>query len=265
MPLMIRSPAPTAPPRLRAQAQLSKRALFPGLRAAVLLGLTLGTLACSGGNGGDGAGPSGGGPAADPVPLGDPRSGEGTYYDADGTGACAFDAGRSPLRVAALNAPDWSGSASCGACAAVTGPEGSVTVRIVDLCPECSSGDLDLSLDAFTELAPQEHGRVPIEWTLVPCDVSGPLRYLYKDGSNPWWTAIQIRNHRLPIARVEWSADGSTFEALERTDYNYFLTESGFGEGRVHVRVTAIDGQVLEDELPPVQELLEVAGAAQFR
>ena len=116
MPLMIRSPAPTAPPRLRAQAPPSERALFPGVLPGVLLGLTLGALGCSGGD--DGGGPSGGGPAADPVPLGDPRSGEGTYYDADGTGACAFDAGKSPLRVAALNAPDWSGSASCGACAA---------------------------------------------------------------------------------------------------------------------------------------------------
>lgn len=250
---MLRSLGPDPAPRSRSSARTPPTACVLG----TLLGLTA-LLGCSGG--GDDAGAN-----AAPVELGEPRSGEGTYYAADGTGACTFDAGPSPLLVAALNAPDWSGSASCGACADVTGPEGTVTVRIVDLCPECKSGDLDFSLDAFLALAPQERGRVPIEWSLVPCDVTGPIRYLYKDGSNPWWTAVQIRNHRLPIASVEWSADGSTFQRLERTDYNYFLTESGFGEGPVRVRVTASDGQVLEDELPPVQELLETTGAGQFR
>lgn len=208
--------------------------------------------------------PGGGGTNAPPVQLGETRTGEGTYYDADGTGACLFDDGSSPLLVAALNAPDWAGSAWCGACARVDGPDGSVTVRIVDLCPECESGDLDFSPEAFAELAPLEHGRIPIEWSLVACDVSGPIRYRYKDGTNPWWTAVQVLNHRLPIAKLEWSADGSEFQEVPREDYNYFVAADGFGDDPVKVRVTAVDGQVLEDELPAPEEYLEVPGAAQF-
>lgn len=232
--------------------------VYPAL-LCILLGTPWG---CS--SDGDGGSSGGGGPSKPPIPIGERNEGEGTYYAADGTGACMFDKVSGPLFVAAINAPDWSGSALCGACAAIDGPEGSVTVRIVDLCPECRSGDLDLSPQAFAELAPMERGRIPIEWTLVSCDVSGPIRYKYKDGSNPWWTAVQIRNHRLPIAKVEWAPRDGEFQELERTDYNHFLTDSGFGEGPVRVRVTATDGQVLEDELPPVQELLEVAGKAQF-
>jgi expansin (peptidoglycan-binding protein) len=224
--------------------------------------LVTGPLACSGEDAGGEA--QGGAAPKPPVALGERSEGEGTYYDANGSGACSFDTVSGPLFVAALNAPDWAGSALCGACAQVEGPNGSVTVRIVDQCPECRSGDLDLSPQAFAELAPLEQGRIPIEWTLASCEVTGPLRYLYKDGSNPWWTAVQVRNHRLPIAKFEWAPAGGAFQELARTDYNYFLTESGFGEGAVRVRVTAVDGQVLEDDLPPVQEGLETPGAAQF-
>ncbi len=223
-------------------------------------------MGCSGGSGEgqDDAGGSGGRHSGPAVVLGDQRSGEGTYYDADGTGACMLDASPEALDVAALNAVDWAGSASCGACAEVTGPSGAVRVRIVDLCPECVSGDLDLSLQAFEKIAPRELGRVPIDWRLVSCEVRGNLRYRYKDGSNEWWTAVQILDHRVPIESVEWSKDGQTFHAMQRTDYNYFLEDEGFGAGGVTLRVTAVTGSVVTDELPPVQELLVVRGSAQL-
>jgi expansin (peptidoglycan-binding protein) len=167
--------------------------------------------------------------------------------------------------VAAINAPDWDNSAWCGACARVEGPNGNVTVRIVDLCPECASGDLDLSPEAFEQIAPIERGRVPISWTFVTCGVSGPVKYRYKDGTNQWWTAVQVLNHALPVVSLEWSSDGSSFHLTQRQDYNYFLDDAGFGEGSVTVRITAIDGQVLTDELPAPAELLVVDGQGQFQ
>jgi expansin (peptidoglycan-binding protein) len=51
----------------------------------------------------------------------------------------------------------------------VTGPKGSVKVRIVDLCPGCSHGDLDLSEEAFTTIASKSAGRVKITWHVVTC------------------------------------------------------------------------------------------------
>lgn len=205
------------------------------------------------------------GSPAPKVSLGEPKSGEATYYGATGAGACSFDPSPHDLDVTALNQPDWSGSSLCGACAEVTGPNGTLTVRIVDLCPECDAGDLDLSEEAFAKIAEPSAGRVPIGWHLVSCAVAGPIQYRYKDGANEWWTAVQVRNHRLPVVSLEFATDGATFQPTVRTDYNYFLAESGFGPDRVRVRVTAVDGQVLEDELPPVRELLVTDGHSQFQ
>jgi expansin (peptidoglycan-binding protein) len=200
------------------------------------------------------------------VVLGAQHQGQATYYTtANGDGACSFGASPNDLNVAALNAPDYSTAAYCGACADVVGPSGTVRVRIVDKCPECPSGNLDLSPQAFAKIAALELGRVPITWNLVACDVTGPVNYRYKDGANAWWTAVQVANHRLPIAKFEWSADGTTFKEIPRTDYNYFLDESGFGSAPVTVRITASDGQTLTDSLPAVKEYLVVEGHEQFQ
>jgi len=218
----------------------------------------------SGGNGSSTSGGSTSSGNSGGMAFGDRRSGEATYYAATGAGACMFDPSPNDLMVAALNAPDWSGSAWCGACARVDGPMGTITVRIVDLCPECQTGDLDLSPEAFEQIAPIEQGRVGIDWTYVSCNVTGPVEYRYKDGTNPWWTAVQVLNHALPIASLEWSADGSAFHPATRQDYNYFLDASGFGDNPISVRISAVDGQTLTDALPRPQELLVTPGEAQF-
>jgi expansin (peptidoglycan-binding protein) len=138
-------------------------------------------------------------------------------------------------------------------------------VRIVDECPDFSAGQLDLHPAAFAELAPTSEGRIPINWTFVACDVSGPVAYKYKDGSNAYRTAVQVQNSRLPIAKFESSMDGATWTEAVRQNYNYFLNDHGFGSGMVQVRITAEDGQMLEDTLPPVQASLVTAGQAQFQ
>lgn len=197
--------------------------------------------------------------------FGEEVTGVATYYDfADGSGACSFDPSPNDMDVAALNAVQWDGSDWCGACADVTGPNGSVRVRIVDLCPGCKFGHLDLSPQAFEKIAPLASGRVDINWHFVPCDVSGPVVYKYKDGANQWWTALQVRNHRMPIKSLKWSPDGTTWHSTERQSYNYFLESSGFGAAPVRVRIESIDGQILEDDLPTVEAELEVQGSSQF-
>ena len=105
------------------------------------------------------------------------HTGDATYYDfADGSGNCGFDPTPNDLMVGAMNQTDYAGSNACGSCAHLVGPEGEITIRIVDRCPECKPGDIDLSPDAFAKIAAIEKGRVDISWRYVPCSVSGPIR-----------------------------------------------------------------------------------------
>jgi expansin (peptidoglycan-binding protein) len=84
-------------------------------------------------------------------------------------GACGWDNDEDDY-VAAINHVQYGNftpskdSPVCGACLLVYGPKGSVQVKAVDLCPECSKGDLDLSPAAFDKIADADVGRVPIVW-----------------------------------------------------------------------------------------------------
>jgi len=191
------------------------------------------------------------------------ESGDGTYYDATGAGNCGFDASPNDLMVAAMNHPDYGTADWCGACLEVTGPNGVVTVRVVDQCPECKHGDLDLSPQAFQVLSPLAAGRIPITWHEVACDVTGPIDYHFKDGANAYWTAIQIRNHRYPIATVE-AMQGSAYTAIPRVDYNYFVQASGLGPGPYMLRVTDTRGHVVEDTGIMLGDSVTRPGASQF-
>jgi expansin (peptidoglycan-binding protein) len=177
-----------------------------------------------------------------------PKDGIATFYDADGSGNCSFDKSPKDLDVTAMAMPEYADSASCGSCLLVKGPKGEITVRVVDSCPGCADHgvNLDLSAEAFAKIAEPKEGRISVTYQLVSCSVSGNLGYHFKDGSSQWWTAIQIRNHRVPIAKVEYSKNGSWIE-MKREDYNYFVESDGVGTGDLTLRVTATNGQVIED------------------
>lgn len=204
--------------------------------------------------------------SAAPPSNGNPvRTGEATYYnEADGTGNCMFDATPSDLMVAAMNHTDYATAAMCGAFVEITGPKGVVTVRIVDRCPECPAGDIDLSPQAFARIADIASGRVPIKWRIVSPDISGPIRYRFKEGSSQWWTAVQVRNHRNPIAKLEYRDSSGQFKVVPRMEYNYFVMASGMGPGPYTFRVTDMYGNVLVDNNIPLQIAVEITGSAQF-
>lgn len=198
-------------------------------------------------------------PNANPV-----HTGIATYYSATGNGACLFGESPGDLLVAALNAEEYDNATWCGAYVRVSGPNGEVTVRIVDLCPECLAGHLDLSQEAFALIAPLHLGIVPITWQVVSPALAGPIAYHFKDGSNQWWTAVQIRNSRNPVAQLEyWS--GSAWVNVPRTSYNYFVqTGPGMGPGPYSFRVTDHYGHVLTDSGIAHIENGTVTGGAQF-
>ncbi|KAJ2651580.1 hypothetical protein GGH99_007646 [Coemansia sp. RSA 1285] len=101
-------------------------------------------------------------------------SGDGTYYT-PGLGSCGETNSDSDM-VAAINAPQYGASSGdpnsasvCGKCALVKGDKGQVKVKIVDKCPPCKHGDLDLSTAAFKQIGNTDDGRIPITWSFVDC------------------------------------------------------------------------------------------------
>lgn len=169
--------------------------------------------------------------------------GDATYYPAnEALGNCSY--GQVPyIRIAALNSTDYDNARMCGAYVRVTGPRGTETVKIIDRCPECESGEIDLNGTVFGRIADPLAGRVRVSWRLVSPDTTNKLSFRYKEGSSTFWCALQVRNHRNPVVKLEVSVSG-TWRALPRTEYNYFISNNGQGCGS-SIRVTDIHGQRL--------------------
>jgi expansin len=201
--------------------------------------------------------PSGDAPLAGKIKPGVTRSGVATFYDTDGTGACGYDASADPLN-AAMNVADFEGSQACGAYVQVQAANGaSVTVRITNLCPApCRVGQLDLNPKAFDRLGARNLGEIPVTWKLANPPAAKRISLRYKTGSSQYWCGIQVIDHRNPVARLEVRAGGA-WKQLQRTDYNYFLSENGAGCGGA-VAVTDIYGErLVVDPLPVKADVVQ--------
>ncbi|MGW0712304.1 expansin EXLX1 family cellulose-binding protein [Streptomyces sp. NPDC002643] len=187
---------------------------------------------------------SGTAPLAGRIQPGVSYDGVATLYDAgDGNGSCSFGPSED-LMIAAMNTKDYETSKACGATVLVRSGDASVTVRITNECPApCEPGQLDLSAQAFAELADTSRGRIPITWSLLSLARPETLSIRYKTGSSQYWCGIQAIGHRNPLARLEVRADGA-WRQLARTEYNYFLSEQGTGCGGA-IRLTDIYGEQL--------------------
>ncbi|EKC98822.1 hypothetical protein A1Q2_06869 [Trichosporon asahii var. asahii CBS 8904] len=88
-----------------------------------------------------------------------------TYYDV-GLGACGNYNSDSEW-VVAMNHVEWDGGSHCGRMVQITANTGkTATARIVDLCPGCGVGSLDLSRPVFEAISNDglTPGVIPISW-----------------------------------------------------------------------------------------------------
>jgi expansin len=251
-----------APCRRHADARYGRAILAAVLGRPVLFAAcALAVLACGSDDVEEGSGGS------TKVLSSELSSGVATYYDYSGASgvACSFDV-TSDTDVTAMNDADFGQSASCGSCLNVSGPKGTVTVKIVDRCPGCDKNHIDLSEQAFAKIADPKAGRVPVTYQLVACSVKGNMSYHFKEGSSKYWTAIQVRDHRIPIEKVEYKKNG-VYTDMPRSTYNYFIDTKGVGDQPtgITLRVTASDGQVVEETIGAVQDGKLIAGSAQFK
>jgi len=191
-------------------------------------------------------------------------SAQATYYVSGSPNACSLPVAPGEYFAAAAT-PEFAGSTACGRCLDVTGPLGSVLVRVVDECPGCGAGDLDLSPEAFAQIADPVDGIAAISYQSIECPVSGPIRIYFSMASTPDYAQVQIRNHLDPVVSVE-AHQGGLWVALPRSPDNYFLFDMPPDPvpNPIDLRITDLYGAVLVDSGVPFAANTELAGPGQF-
>jgi hypothetical protein len=153
----------------------------------------------------------------------------------------------------------------CDACMLIETAMGeSIVARIVTYGQEHSPGDIDVSPSVYEAI---NHGEDPrtMTWHFARCPDVGALQYEFKTGSNPFWTSLWVRNPRVPLVKAEVKAKGDAdFVNLERAGDGTLTDSSGFGDGAFTLRLTGLDGQVLEDDLPGFEAGQLVQSQKQF-
>ncbi|MGN9803951.1 expansin EXLX1 family cellulose-binding protein [Micromonospora sp. L32] len=194
------APRPTAG-RRRAPRSARTRWLAAGGVAALatVLGLSLALRS--------GAAPACAAPLASAAPPagGTVHKGKATFYDSKGAGGnCSYPSAPANRRYVALGPSEYAAGAACGGFLDVTGPRGTVRVLVMDQCPECEPGHLDLSREGFAEIADPVQGVVGISYrAVVDPPLPGPLTFRIKEGASQWWFAVLVGQHGNPLRSVE--------------------------------------------------------------
>lgn len=112
----------------------------------------------------------------------------------------------------------WNDGRICGQCAEVWAetPWGikKTVIRIVDKCPDAYCG-IDLGGLPAQELMGRQAGRYDGGWTFIPCEghenvSDGPTAIYVKEGSNPYWSIIHVRNPPAKVLSIKWETDQDT-------------------------------------------------------
>lgn len=118
----------------------------------------------------------------------------------------------------------WKGGRACGRCARVraqttTGWKTTV-VRITDKCPDVNCG-IDLGGQPAHDLMGIFAGRYSGDWEWISCKgidgvYDGEPSLVVKEGSNAWWSLVQVRNGLDGISQIRMrSAKESEWRVLE--------------------------------------------------
>jgi expansin len=170
-------------------------------------------------------------------------SGTATHYVLTSLPNCSYASPPANGLFVALPSPEYDGAAACGGYLTVTGPDGSVTVQVIDQCPDCAAGHIDLSEPAFAELAPLNAGLINVRYQyLADPPLPGPITMEVKSGSSQYWLALLADNTGNPLASVQVQTASGGWVSLARASYNYWIAQSGAGTGPFTVRLTDTEG-----------------------
>jgi expansin (peptidoglycan-binding protein) len=170
-------------------------------------------------------------------------TGIATHYVLQGLPNCSYPSPPADGLFVALSPSEYASAGACGGYLEVTGPDGSVRVEVIDQCPECASGHIDLSETAFAALAPLSAGLINVSYTsLTDPALPVPLAMEVKTGSSPYWLALLAGNTGNPLTSVQVRTASGGWISLARAGYNYWIAPSGAGSGPFTVRLTDTAG-----------------------
>ncbi|KAJ1302884.1 hypothetical protein OPQ81_003183 [Rhizoctonia solani] len=92
-------------------------------------------------------------------------TGQATYFE-PGLGACGGVNGRTE-HIVALNQAQWDGGAHCWHHVMIQAYGKQIEAAVVDLCPGCSWGDLDMAPGLFESFTSLDVGRFGITWWYI--------------------------------------------------------------------------------------------------
>ncbi|ETP42293.1 hypothetical protein F442_10787 [Phytophthora nicotianae P10297] len=155
---------------------------------------------------------------------------------------------------AALNDEQWDGLQNCGRCAEVSCADDrcadqttTVVVQILDRCPECKHGDLDLSPSVFKTLTGSHPSRYTVKWKFVDCPVSGNVNYCLKGGSNNYWMGVQPTNCATGVKSLKINGQDTT---MLGSAYYYLLDGASQVQtdlSSLTISMTDVNGNSIED------------------
>ncbi|WP_081743160.1 expansin EXLX1 family cellulose-binding protein [Acetivibrio clariflavus] len=164
-------------------------------------------------------------------------------------GAALLDPIDPDMEITALNPYDYNSygidAALAGAYLEVTGEKGSTIVYVTDLYPEGAPGALDLCPKSFAKIDDMSKGKIDIKWRVVAAPVTGNVSYRIKEGSTTSWLAVQVRNHRYPVLKMECYINNKWVD-MKKMHWNHFVVEN-VDSTTPRIRMTDIRGYVLED------------------
>ncbi|HEY6790716.1 MAG TPA: expansin EXLX1 family cellulose-binding protein [Trebonia sp.] len=174
-------------------------------------------------------------------------TGIATHYVLQGLPNCSYPSPPADGLFVAMPPGEYASAAACGGYLEVHGPGGSVRVEVIDQCPDCGPGHIDLSEAAFSAIAPLSAGLVNVSYQyLASPSLPGPVSLRVKEGSSPYWLALLAMNTGNPLASVQVESEpGGGWNDLVRASYNYWIAQSGAGPGPFTVRLTDTAGHVV--------------------
>jgi expansin (peptidoglycan-binding protein) len=170
--------------------------------------------------------------------------GQASYYEAGRNGMCNL--GTPPDGAyAAVGRAEYAGGKGCGTYLDVTGPNGTTRVQVVDLCPGCPAGKVDLGKGAFSKIGALSAGIIPVTYATVRDPQVGPLQVKLKGGTAYSALTAIVNNHGNPLSTVELQTPAG-YAAMRRGEDNTWTAPSGAVPAPVTLRIADAYGHQAE-------------------